>query len=117
MMETILEIDKKWLLYFNSLHTSWLDPVMYWVTKTEMWIPLYLFLLYLTIKNYKKESWVILAGIAITILLSDQITSGVMKPFFQRLRPSHEPALAEILLRHRQRRAVVRGLHQETAAA
>src|SRR6185295_20349450 len=70
-----------------------LDPVMLLVTRTDFWIPLYLVLIFLIFRNYKKEGWMILAGVALTILLADQITSSIMKPFFQRLRPSNEPSL------------------------
>lgn len=35
----------------------------------------------------------VLSGVALTIILSDQITTGLMKPYFARLRPSHEPSL------------------------
>lgn len=93
IMEQILELDREWLLFFNSLNNPWLDPVMFWITKTWTWIPLYLLLVYLVINNYKKESWIILAGAAITILLTDQITASIMKPYFARLRPSHDPML------------------------
>lgn len=93
MLETLIEFDKELFLFFNSFHTSWLDPVMFWVTKTFFWLPLYLFLLALVITNFKKDAWIVLLGIAITILLADQITAGLMKPFFARLRPSREPSL------------------------
>jgi len=93
MLETLIELDKELLLYLNSFHTPWLDPVMFWITKTIFWLPLYLFLLFLVIKNFKKDTWIILIGIAIAILLADQITSSLMKPFFERLRPSREPSL------------------------
>lgn len=93
MLDTLIELDKELLLFLNSFHVSWLDPVMYWITKTFFWLPLYLFLLYLVIINFKKDTWIILIGIVITILLTDQITSGFMKPFFERLRPSREPSL------------------------
>jgi undecaprenyl-diphosphatase len=53
--------------------------------------------LYLVIKEYKKESWIILLGIAITILLADQITASFMKPYFARLRPSREPTLQGLI--------------------
>lgn len=92
-MEQLIELDKKLLVYLNSFHTPWLDPVMLFITRTEAWLPLYLFLLYLVIREYKKDSWVILLGIALTILLADQITSGIMKPYFARFRPSREPTL------------------------
>lgn len=93
MLETLIELDKKLLLFLNSFHTPVLDPVMFWITKTFFWLPLYLFLLFLVIKNFKKETWIVLIGIAIAILLADQVTSSLMKPFFARLRPSREPSL------------------------
>lgn len=93
MLEFLKELDKDVLLLLNSFHTPWLDPVMFWISKTFFWLPLYLFLLFLVIKNFKKDTWIILIGITLTILLSDQITSGIMKPFFERLRPSREPSL------------------------
>jgi undecaprenyl-diphosphatase len=92
-MERIIELDKKLLLLLNSFHTPWLDPIMLFITHTLTWLPLYLFLLYLVIRDYKKQVWVILLGIGLTILLADQITSGLMKPYFERLRPSREPSL------------------------
>ena len=93
MLKFLIELDKEVLLFLNSFHTPWLDPVMLLITKTVFWLPLYLFLLYLVVKNFKKDSWIVLIGIAIAILLADQITSSIMKPFFERLRPSREPSL------------------------
>ncbi len=93
MLETIIELDKELLLFFNSFHAPWLDPIMFWITKTFFWLPLYLFLLLLVVKNFKKDAWIMLIGIAIAILWADQITASLMKPFFERLRPSREPSL------------------------
>lgn len=96
-MDKIIELDKEALLYLNSFHWDWLDPAMLWITKTFFWTPLYLFLIFLIFRKYKKEGWLILAGAALAILLSDQITSSLMKPFFARLRPSQEPALQGLI--------------------
>jgi len=92
-MTKILEWDEQLFLWMNSFHSPWLDPVMLLITKTAFWMPLYVVLLYLIFTHYKKEGWLILAGIGLAILLSDQITSTLMKPLFERLRPSQEPAL------------------------
>lgn len=95
-MEEILELDRKIFLELNSsFHTPWLDQLMMFLSTTTAWIPLYLFLLYLLIRNYRQQTWLILLAVALTILCADQVTSSVMKPFFERLRPSHEPTLAE----------------------
>jgi undecaprenyl-diphosphatase len=96
-MELLLELDREVFLSLNSLNTPWLDTVMPWITRTEFWIPLYLVLLYLVIREFRKDSWAVLLGIALTILIADQVTSQLMKPFFERLRPSHDPALSGLV--------------------
>lgn len=93
MLDWLLELDRDLLLWLNSFHTPWLDPVMLLVTKTLFWLPLYLFLIFITVKYFRKDWWIIILGIAFAILLTDRITSGFMKPYFERYRPSREPAL------------------------
>lgn len=97
MIDQLIEWDTDLLLFLNQFHTPWLDPVAFWITKTEFWMPLYILLVYLVFRNYKKEGWLILAGVILSIILSDQITSSLMKPFFHRLRPSQQPSLQGIL--------------------
>lgn len=97
MLEKLMEWDKELLIWLNSQHTDWLDPVMYLLTKTVFWTPLYILLFYITFRTYKKNGWIVLLGFALTVLLCDQITSSFMKPFFERLRPSHDPTLAGLL--------------------
>jgi undecaprenyl-diphosphatase len=96
-METILEIDKDLLIWINSFHRAWLDPVMLVITRTEFWSPLYLFFIYLIFTNLKPHAWLAMAGAILTILLADQITSSLMKPFFQRLRPSQDPTIQNLI--------------------
>lgn len=93
MLEWLLELDRDVLLWLNSFHTPWLDPVMLLITKTFFWLPLYLFLIFLIVKYFKKDWWIIIIGIVFAILLTDRITSGFMKPYFERYRPSREPTL------------------------
>jgi undecaprenyl-diphosphatase len=93
MIEQLLEMDRDLFLYLNDFHNPLLDPFMLFITETIAWLPLYLYLLYLIIKDYDRETWFVLIGLSLTILLADQITSGFMKPYFARLRPSHDPSL------------------------
>jgi undecaprenyl-diphosphatase len=92
-MQTLIEFDKRLFLFLNGLHSPYLDPIMFYGTKTFLWLPLYIILIFLIFKNYKQKGWFILLGVALTILLCDQITYSVVKPYFARLRPSHEPTL------------------------
>ena len=92
-MEQLLEWDKAFFLYLNGHHTAWLDPVMMLFSHRLVWGPLYLTLLALIIKRHGRESWIPVVGIVVTILLADQVCSGLLKPIVARLRPSHEPSL------------------------
>lgn len=96
-MNQIIEWDKRLLLFLNGFHHPALDPVVLLITKTQFWTPLYLVLIYLIFKKFDKTAWLWLAGVIVTILLADQITSSFMKPFFARLRPSQEPSLEGLL--------------------
>ena len=97
MTEFFLELDKNLFLELNSYHAEWLDSIMIYVTETLVWIPLYLFIAYWIFRIYGKKGVLILVCIALTILLADQITSSFMKPFFARLRPTHDPALENVV--------------------
>lgn len=90
MIEQLLIWDEQLFLWLNSFHIYWLDPVVYQLTKTITWLPLYLFLAYKIYRFDSKNSWWVFGGVALTILLADQITSSFMKPFFERLRPCHD---------------------------
>ena len=94
-VETLQQWDEQIVLAVNGLHTAWLDTAMIVTTQTGFWTPLFLLIIIVLFKKYPAAgAWIVLAGVALTILLSDQVTSGLMKPFFERLRPSHHPALA-----------------------
>ena len=93
MIDHLIEIDEQLFLILNRMHDSWMDPVMWLFSKTEASIPLYAFLLFHIHKVYKEKTWGILLSVGLLILMTDQFTSGLMKPFFERLRPSHEPSL------------------------
>ena len=91
MIEKVKSLDEELFLFLNAQHLECLDPIMGLMTGKLVWLPLYAFLLYLIINHFKKKSIWILAGVGLTILMADQIASGLMKPFFERLRPCHDP--------------------------
>ena len=97
MIESIKDWDEKAFLWLNSFHSDGLDPIVLQLTQTITWVPLYLLLLYLIYrKDPKNMAWVI-GGVMLTILLADQVSSGFMKPYFERLRPCHDPQWVGLL--------------------
>lgn len=91
MIETINYWDEKAFLWLNSFHLDTLDSIVLQLTQTITWIPLYVVLLYFIYRIDSKSTLWILGGVMLTILLADQVSSGLMKPYFERLRPCHDP--------------------------
>lgn len=97
MLDYLKQLDTQLFLFFNSHNNPFWDSVMWYFSGKYFWIPLYLCLLGYVIYKYRKQSWIILVGVIILILLSDQISSGIIKPLVERLRPSHDPSLAGLV--------------------
>jgi undecaprenyl-diphosphatase len=89
----MIEFDTDIFLILNGLHTDWLDWLMWYISGDKTWIPFYLLLIYLIIKQLRNKAWVIILALIITVSVCDSFTSRVMKPYFARLRPSHEQTL------------------------
>lgn len=88
MIDFIERIDRDLLLIINSCQFDFLDNVMWYVSGSVFWIPLYIFLIFLLFKRFKKEAFIAIVFIALTVLLTDQ-TSVLLKNIFQRYRPTH----------------------------
>ncbi len=97
IIEFLKQLDQGMLLVINGNHNGFLDFVMYWLSNRPVWIPLYLFLIGLLFKFYRRTAWWILLGAVLMILINDQASVHLFKNVFHRLRPCHEPVLEGIL--------------------
>lgn len=97
MIESLSNLDERVFLALNQLHASWLDPVMMWCSGNVIWLPLYALLLYQLAKLPRAHALVALVCIGIGITMSDQFTSALMKPFFERPRPTWNPELKSLV--------------------
>lgn len=95
MMQSLIELDKTIFLIFNSHHTLYFDQVMWIITGKIIWVPLILSFIYIFFKQDWKEGLLAVFMVAITVLLCDQISSGICKPLFERLRPTHDPEFSQ----------------------
>lgn len=96
-METILEFDRQLLLYLNGIHTSILDQVMWLASDKLIWVPLYLFFLWLFYRQERKSFWLLLLVIVLMIVVSDQ-AANLFKNTVMRLRPTNDPSLKDMVL-------------------
>lgn len=74
----------------SEWHSSLLDQVLpIWRNKL-FWMPLYLFLASFLLINFKKKGLWLIMALAVTIGISDTLSSKIIKKNVQRLRPCHE---------------------------
>lgn len=69
------------------------DVLMPWMRTSEHWIPFYLALVGYVFYRWGWKAWKWLLAVAITIALTDQLSSFIFKPFIHRLRPCADPAM------------------------
>lgn len=92
-------LDLSLLQFFNGSDSLFLDGLMTALTDGLTWIPLYLALLYMIIKNSETMGQICLTVgcLLLCIVLADGVADGIAKPLFARLRPSHDPLVMESL--------------------
>lgn len=92
MLEKLLEYERSTFLWLNGHHSPFWDNFMLLYTGQVVWIPLILwFCFVLFYKTDWKESILVLLSIALLVLVCDQLTSTICKPYFMRFRPTHHP--------------------------
>ncbi|MFM7194909.1 MAG: phosphatase PAP2 family protein [Bacteroidota bacterium] len=85
--------DRDLFLLLNGFHGESLDSFMLAATDTKFWLPVHLFFIYMLFRKLDNRAWFALLCIGLAVLCTDQLTSSVLKPLTERLRPSHEPSL------------------------
>lgn len=112
-MDYLIHIDRQWLLAINGWHSEWADILMWYISKSTTWLPLYALLVGLIVYRFGILSpslcregrrgssllrvLIILAGFAVAVGMSDFVSSGIIKPWVCRLRPTHEPEIAGLI--------------------
>lgn len=92
--------DTDLLLYINQCNNIFMDSTMLKFSNTWTWSLLLLVVIIVVFRNRPiKEAVVILVGLGLCVLLADQISSSIIKPWVARLRPTHDPELM-FIVRH-----------------
>ncbi|MEZ4885666.1 MAG: phosphatase PAP2 family protein [Chitinophagales bacterium] len=98
MIDLLLQLDYQVFHLLNGiLHNAVLDAIIPFWREKYFWAPLYLFLLTFLAYNYRSNFWVIVLFAVITVVLSDQLSSGLIKPLVNRLRPCNDPSLMDTI--------------------
>ncbi|HTQ63873.1 MAG TPA: phosphatase PAP2 family protein [Puia sp.] len=93
---SILQFDH-WL--FARINRQWtnafFDHVLPYLRESEIWVPFYLFLLVFVTINFGKKGWWWSFALIMTAIISDLISSSLVKQFIFRYRPCRDPFIAD----------------------
>ena len=96
-MLDIIQLDKELLIFLNNLGSEPWDGLWLAITNQLNWAPLFVFIIYLTIKSFgwKRGGFMVLFMILL-VAFSDQFTN-LIKNSTERLRPINDPEIKDIL--------------------
>ena len=73
-----------------------MDGVAWNATQTWVWIPLFLIILYTLFREHDlRHFFFLLALLLLSVVIADQVTSSIFKPWIARWRPTHNPQIAQ----------------------
>ena len=90
MLELIQNLDKT-LFYFvnNGLSNPFFDKLMPFVTEVNSWVLVYLVGFYFLFFKSGRKGKIVAITLIITIIITDQINSHIIKELVGRIRPCH----------------------------
>lgn len=94
-LTTLFTLDRQLLLAINSCDNLMLTGIMSAFTTAWTWVPLYLCLFYMVIKNHETMQQIALVvfGCLLAVGLSGGIDNLVVKPWVARLRPCNDDTI------------------------
>lgn len=91
-IDGLLPAERDLFFALNGSDSIFWDHVMWAISGRFIWIPLFLFLIFLFFyKTPRKEGMLMLLFFIVLFVLCDQVSSSVFKPVFHRFRPTHHP--------------------------
>lgn len=95
---TFPAFDTDLLLWLNQSTNFLLDSVMCRLSSTWTWMLILLAVAVVTLRNRPpKEALAVFLGLALCVVLADQISASLIKPLVCRLRPTHDPDLVMLI--------------------
>lgn len=94
MLESLIHIDQIiFQMINNDMSNSIFDAILVPFRHKLFWIPLYIFLISFITVNFRSQAKWIFLFLGLTVLISDTLSSKVIKNNVQRIRPCHVESL------------------------
>ncbi|HPZ88344.1 MAG TPA: phosphatase PAP2 family protein [Flavihumibacter sp.] len=97
-VDRLIEWDQQLAIRINS---DWnlpaLDFLFQHIRETYFWLPLYVFFIVFTPLNFGKKGWLWVIAAIVTLSITDQVSSNLIKNNIMRLRPCRDPQVVDHL--------------------
>jgi membrane-associated phospholipid phosphatase len=98
MPEWIGHIDQQVFFQINHCMSNVLfDYSMPWFRNKLFWIPLYVLIVALIIRKHKFQAVWVIGFALLTLLLADQISAEIIKPWVHRARPCNDALIGDMV--------------------
>ena len=99
IVESWLPIERDWFLAMNKVQTDFLDNMFWVITNKYVWIILLIIVASLFFRKRPwKEALLMFVFLALAVFLFDHVSSSIIKPYFERLRPTYHPDFKDIVV-------------------
>lgn len=97
-VEKLLPFERDLFFALNGSDSLFLDNVMWMLSGRLVWIPLFLFIIFLFFhKTNWKDGLLVTLFFILLFAACDQLASSFFKPLFERFRPTHHPDFKELV--------------------
>lgn len=98
-VDALESVDKQLLLSVNGSDSLYLDRIAHTLTTALTWIPLYISLFYLVLKNNEnfRKVLMIIGAAALCVMLAGMFDDLIVKPGVARWRPTHDPEIGQLV--------------------
>ena len=91
-IERLLPLERDLFFALNGSDSVVLDNIMWTLSGRFVWIPLFLFIIFILFyKTPRKIGILVTLFLILVFVASDQVSSSLFKPLFERFRPTHHP--------------------------
>ena len=98
-METLIQLDRQWLLALNGSESLYLDILVRTLTNAVTWIPLYISLFFLVLRNNESflKILIIIGCAGLCVLFAGTVDDTIVKPLVARWRPTHDEQIGALV--------------------
>lgn len=97
MLDYLIDLDSEALLAINGWHDIFQDAFWFMLSSKLASVLIALGLIWVLLHKKRSYALLVIAMLALTITIADQVSSGIIKSLVERFRPTHDPTIGALV--------------------